>query len=141
VCFSARACLSAALLASALLASPSFAQTRPASAADIDIPLSDARDIEPNAVRFGAQQHSGAAPAIVIFGVTKANWPKLRAAIQQAVFEGYPVAGIFIGPASPSALEIYAKGQHVSVDGIDPNTITGPELTRLIRDVSRQYYR
>lgn len=119
---------------------PVIAQTRPASASDVTIPLSDARNIGPNSVRFAAAQHTKDAPTIVIFGVSKANWPKLNAAMQQAVFDGYPIKAIFIGPQNaPPALEIYAKGVNV-VRYIDPNTISGPELTRLIRRVHQQHY-
>lgn len=123
------------------LASPTLAQSRPASAADINVPLSDARKIEPDSVRFSATQFTRTAPTVVIFGVSKANWPLLRAAIQQAVFEGYPVDSIFIGPqnAAPS-LEIYAKGVKVT-NPINPNAISAPELTRLIGAIVREYYR
>lgn len=133
----------ALVVAAVLAALPSTApaQTRAASAADINVPLSDARKAGPNSVRFSAAQFTKTAPVIVIFGVTKANWPKLRAAIQQAVFEGYAVEGIFVGPDDTvPALEIYAKGHHVT-NPINPNTISGPELTRVIRDVVREYYR
>lgn len=136
-----RYALFAASLGALACAAPAYAQTRPASAADVLVPLSDARNIGPNSVRFSAAQFTKNAPVIVIFGVTKANWPKLNAAIQQAVFEGYPVDSIFIGPQdAPPALEIYAKGHHVTTEGISPDRITGPMLTTLIKDVHRRYY-
>ncbi|MEI9849878.1 MAG: hypothetical protein WDN24_02255 [Sphingomonas sp.] len=130
-----------ALSAAAMLASGASAQTGPASASDVRIPLSDARNIGPNSVRFAAIQASRTAPAVVILGVTKANWPKLNAAMQKAVFDGYPIEAIFIGPqdATP-ALEIYVKGHHVT-NPINPNEISSPELTKLIKDVTREYYR
>lgn len=120
--------------------SNTVAQTRPASASEINIPLRDARNAGPNSVRFAAAQFTKDAPTILIFGVTKANWPKLRAAMQQAVFQGYPIEGVLIGPddAGP-ALEIYAKGVNVTRP-INPNTISGPELTRLIRQIHQQHY-
>ena len=133
----------AAILCALVLSVPSmaFGQSHAASASDVDIPLSDARNIGPNSVRFSAAQFTDKAPTIVIFGMTKESWPRLRAAIQQAVFEGYAVNSIFIGPGgAPPTLEIYAKGHHVT-NPIDPNTIAGPKLTQLIKDVVREYYR
>ena len=116
------------------------AQVRPARVADVSIPLSDARNIGANSVRFSAAQFTRTAPAVVIFGVTPANWPKLKSAIQQAVFEGYKVEAVFIGPAGTTpAIEIYAKGHHVT-NPINADTISGAELTQLIRDVWREYY-
>lgn len=113
----------------------------PASPADVRIPLSDAREIEPNSVRFSAAQFTKEAPTIVLFGGNKTNWPKIRAALRQAVFEGYAVKAIFLGPVdAPPSLEIYAKGHHVT-NPIDPNEITQAELTKLVRDVVQEYYR
>ncbi|QDX25734.1 hypothetical protein FPZ54_06680 [Sphingomonas suaedae] len=133
--------MSVAALAVAAAPNGALTQNRPASVADVSIPLSDARNIEPNSVRFSAAQFTRSGPAVVLFGVTKANWPKLKAAIQQAVYDGYRVQAVFIGPANVQpAIEIYAKGQHVTVNGINPNTISGAELTRLIRDINREYY-
>ena len=128
--------------ATAFLAIPAAGQNvRPASASEVRVPLSDARTIGPNSVRFSAAQLTKSAPVIVIFGMTKESWPRLNAAIQQAVFDGYRVDTIFIGAqdAAPS-LEIYADGHHVT-NPINPNTISGPALTQLIKDVVRRYYR
>ncbi|QIG79944.1 hypothetical protein [Stakelama tenebrarum] len=118
------------------------AQTaHPQSAADIRVPVSEARDIEPNSVRFSAAQFTEDAPTVVLLGGNRTNWPKIRDALRQAVFEGYAVRAIFIGPVdAPPSLEIYAKGHHVTRP-IDPNEISGPELTELVRDVVREYYR
>lgn len=117
------------------------AQARITSPSQVRVPLSDARNIGPNSVRFSAAQFTDNAPTVVIFGLTGRNWPRLNAAIQQAVFEGYKVEGIFIGPANePASLEIYAKGHHVTRP-INPNEITQSDLTKLIRDVVREYYR
>ncbi|MCF8467275.1 MAG: hypothetical protein K9G33_07715 [Sneathiella sp.] len=115
-------------------------EARPSSPSDVRIPLSDARDIEPNSVRFSAAQFTKEAPTVVLFGGNKTNWPKIRAALRQAVFEGYTVKAIFLGPANaPPSLEIYAKGHHVT-NRINPNEITEGELTKLVRDVVREYY-
>lgn len=46
-----------------------------------------------------------------------------------------------MGPTNvPPALEIYAKGHQVLVNGVNPQTLSGDELIRLIRDVHREYY-
>ncbi len=116
------------------------AATRPASASEVRIPLSDARNIGENSVRFSAAQFTDEAPTVVLFGGNETNWPKIRTALRQAVFEGYPIKAIFLGPvdAQPS-LEIYAKGHHVT-NPINPDMITETELTKLVRDVIREYY-
>jgi hypothetical protein len=134
----------AALLGGLLISVPAppvgAQQTQPVSASEIDIPLSDARNIGPNSVRFSAAQFTDRSPTIVLFGATTASWHKVRAAAQQAVFEGYPVRMIFIGPTdAPRALEVYARGHHVT-NPIDPETISEAEITRVLRDVSREYY-
>lgn len=117
------------------------AQARITSPSQVSVPLSDARNIEPNSVRFSAAQFTNDSPTVVLFGMNRRSWPKIRAAIQQAVFEGYPVSGVFMGPTSEApALEIYAKGHHVT-NPINPDQISQADLTKLLRDVSREYYR
>ncbi len=131
-----RAACAAAAMAVPLVS----AQTRPASVSEVNIPLRDARTAGANSVRFAAAQNTNAAPVVAIFGVTKANWPKLLAAMQRAVADGFPVEGVIIGPDSAGpALEIYVKGHHVTRP-INPNAISGPELTKLIRDIHREHY-
>ncbi|RJG54227.1 hypothetical protein D0Z70_13935 [Sphingobium terrigena] len=51
-------------------------QTHPVAASNIEIPLSDARKIGANSVRFSAAQLSKEAPTIVIFGATTPSWHK-----------------------------------------------------------------
>lgn len=128
-----------ALITAGVASSAEAQQSRPASPSDIRIPVSDARNIEPNSVRFAAIQAATDRPVIVLLGGNKQVWGKIVAATQQAAFEGCPVWGIFVGPASaPPALEIYAKSHHVT-NPINPFTISQTELTRLIRDVCRKY--
>lgn len=112
----------------------------PQNVAEIKIPLSDGRNIGPNSVRFAAGQFSKDAPTIVLLGMTPERWPFVRKAIKQAVYDGYGVAGIHIGPTNvPASLEIYAKGQHVTRP-INPNTVSAGVLTQLIRDVVIGFY-
>lgn len=114
---------------------------RAGSPAEARIPVSDARNIGANSVRFSAAQFTDEAPTVVLFGGDKGNWPKIRSALRLAVFEGYSIRAIFVGPADePPALEVYAKGHHVT-NPIDPNEISEAELAELIRDVVREYYR
>ena len=115
-------------------------QARPAPAAQVNIPVSDSRNVGPASVRFAAAQLSKNAPTVAIFNVTKTNWPKLRGALETAVAQGYRVEGIFIGPDDIHSVEIFAKGQRVTNAGIDPDTITGPELTRLVQQISQRFY-
>lgn len=131
--------LCVAAVALCLVAPPAHAQ-KPATPSDIRIPVSDARNVGPKSVRFAAALATTDSPAIVLLGGNKKVWPKIVAAAQQATFDGYPVAGIFVGPpdAKP-ALEIYATAHHVTYP-IDPNTISQAELAKLLRDVSREYY-
>ena len=130
-------------LAWGLVPTPANAQThasRPTSAQDVDIPLSDARKIGPNSVRFSAAQFTRKAPTVVLFGATTASWHKARAAIQQAVFEGYPVSIVFMGSTGETpSLEIYAKGLIVTKP-INLDEISQSEITRLMRDVWKEYY-
>lgn len=117
------------------------AVARPASPADVDFKLSDARNIGANSVRFSAAQFTRESLTVVLFGATDASWEKLKAAVQEAVYEGYPVRMVFIGPVDePRSIEIYAKGDYVT-NPIDPETITKPELVKLLKDVTREYYR
>lgn len=106
----------------------------------VSVPLRDARDAGPNSVRFAAAQFTQTAPSIALLGVQRESWPRIRDAIQEAKANGYPVSLIVMGPTDASpALEIYAKGTLVTRP-IDPNEITGPRLTTLIRDVHREMY-
>jgi hypothetical protein len=115
------------------------AQTRPSSPSQVDFPFSDARKIGPNSVRFSAAQLTKA-PAVVLFGATTETWHKARAAIQQAIFEGVSVSGVFMGPTTEApSMEVYAQGHHVS-NPIDLRQISQAEITRLLRDVWREYY-
>lgn len=136
----ARLLLPVVALAVAAPPSGAFTQTSPASAANINIPLSDARNIGPNSVRFSAAQTSRNAPTVVLFGATTPNWHKARAGLQQAAAQGYRVSGVIMGPTNqPPSLEIYAKGQHVTKP-INLNEISQAEIARLLRDVWREYY-
>ena len=113
---------------------------QPTSASEVKIPLRDSRNIGPNSVRFSAGQFSKDAPTVVLFGMKPNRWPVVKGAIKQAVFEGYKVNGVFMGSTdAPASLEIYADGQHVS-RAINPNTISAPILTQLIKDVVRKFY-
>lgn len=111
-----------------------------AHAQQASIPVSDAREIGPNSVRFAAAQFSNDAPTIVLLGLRSDRWPVVRGAIQDAHDSGARVDGIHIGPTDAApALEIYANGQLVTRP-INPNTIEGAALTRLIRDIVREFY-
>lgn len=140
--------ISRALFCALLAASaPAMAQqqqaaaTRPASPADTHIPLSDARKIGANSVRFSAAQFTRESLTVVLFGATDASWKKLKAATQQAVYEGYPIRMVFIGPVKEArSIEVYAKGHHVT-NPIDPETVSKAELVKLFKDVTQEYYR
>ena len=115
-------------------------QAESATSAESSFRVSDARNVGANSVRFSAAQVSGDAPVVVLFGATTPNWHKTRAALRQVVAEGYPIAGVIMGPTDqPSTLEVYAKGHHVT-NPIDLNQISQAEITRLVRDVSREYF-
>ncbi|MEJ7925997.1 hypothetical protein WG908_04405 [Sphingobium sp. AN641] len=133
----------AALCILTLLPEPTLAQqSKPAAAStdSIRIPLSDARNVGANSVRFSARQFSSEAPSVALFGATTATWHKARAALRQAAAEGHPVKGVFMGPTTETpSLEIYAKGSHVT-NPIDPNVISQAEITTLLRDIYREYY-
>jgi len=102
--------------------------------------VKDARDIEPNAVRFAAAQISGDHQAIALLGGTKATWPTIKGGIEDAEARGCRVTGIIVGPSSAApALEVYAKGIYVTND-INPNTISRADLAKLICDVQREYF-
>jgi hypothetical protein len=120
-----------------LLASGARAQ----SISDIRVPLSDARNVGSESVRFSAAQLTKTAPVVALFGATTPDWHKARAAIQQAIFEGCPVSGVIMGPTdAPSSLEVYALGQLVS-NPINLSQVSQSEITRLLRDVWHEYYR
>lgn len=115
-------------------------QAQPAAAAAADFAVSDARKIGSSSVRFSAAQMSRAAPVVVLFGATTPNWHKARAGLRQAVSQGYKISGVIMGPVNqPASMEIYAKGHHVTKP-INLNEISQAEITRLVRDVSREYY-
>ena len=130
-------------LVAALVPAQGSAQTRPAgvtSPSQINIPVSDARNIGPNSVRFSAAQFTTTAPTVVIFGSNKQSWAKVKNALQQSAFDGYPVDGIFIGPTTEApSMEVYAKGHYVT-NPINLDTISQSEITKLIRDVWKEYY-
>lgn len=141
-----RLCLLLAVLMSACVGISAHAaapQPRPAgvtSPSQIDIPFRDARDAGANSVRFSAAQFTGNAPTVALFGTTKATWGKVKSALQQSAFDGYPVAGVILGPSdAPPALEVYAKGIYVT-NPINLETISQAQITKLIEDVWREYY-
>jgi hypothetical protein len=124
-----------ALLGLALIATAATAQTPQ------KFVVKDVRDIEPNSVRFAAGQISDKSQAVVIFGGTKESWPTIKSAVQKAEQQGCPVVAILVGPVNlPPALEIYALAHDVTVDGINPNTISQAALTKLICDIYKEYY-
>lgn len=124
----------------ALAVAPAVAHAQVTPVSQINIPMSDARAIGPNSVRFVAAQETGKAPSVALFGVKKECWPTIRTGLQQAVADGFPIRAVFMGPIdAPPSMEIYAKGHHVT-NPINPNTITQSDLTKLIRDVYREYY-
>ncbi|MGB3928265.1 MAG: hypothetical protein WBL20_04815 [Sphingobium sp.] len=115
-------------------------QAQPVAASNIEIPLSDARKIGASSVRFSAAQLSKEAHTVVLFGATTPSWHKARAGMQQAVAQGYRISCVFMGPTGGRAsMEIYAKGHHVTKP-IDLNEISQADITRLVRDVWREYY-
>ena len=134
--------MSAPILAISAIISSTCAATyaQAVHAQQASIPVSDARDVGPNSVRFAAAQFSNEAPTIVLLGLRSERWPVVRGAIQDAADKGARVDGIHVGPidAEP-ALEIYAKGQLVTRP-INPNTIGSIALTRLIQDIIREFY-
>lgn len=111
------------------------AQSQPASASRVTVPLSDARAIGPNSVRFAAAQGTERQPNIALFGVKKENWPTIRAGIEQSAANGFGPRMVFMGPmdAAPS-MEIYAKGGLVDRTPVNPNTLTQARVAGLIRD-------
>ena len=139
--FRQNAGLSHRVICAAMLAATAMPATaQPASNSQVNISISDARKIGPKSVRFSAAQLSRHAPTVILFGATTPSWHKARAAMQEAVAQGYQINCVFMGPTSePPSLEIYAKGHHVT-NPIDLNEISGPEITRLVRDVWREYY-
>ncbi|MCP1469869.1 hypothetical protein J3E64_001551 [Sphingobium sp. OAS761] len=113
---------------------------QPVAAASVDVPLSDARNVGPNSVRFSAAQFTNTAPTIVLLGVQRESWPTIRGAIQNAVAGGYKVAGVFMGPTDAEpAFEIYAHGQ-LQTKPINPNTTRPELLTAIIKNVSTSEY-
>jgi len=69
--------------------------------------VKDARDIEPNAVRFAAAQISGDHQAIALLGGTKTTWPTIKGGIEDAEARGCRVTGIIVGPSNAvPALEV-----------------------------------
>ena len=136
----ALACLILAATAPAAVQAQQVNAGHPSSPSEVDFKLSDARNIGANSVRFSAAQFTRESLTVVLFGATENSLGKLRKAVQQAIYEGYPVRLVFIGPVDePRALEVYAKGHHVT-NPIDPETISTTELTELLRDVTREYY-
>lgn len=122
----------ATAIAALPVASPGQSQT--------SFPLSDARNVGPESVRFSAAQFANRAPVVVVFGASTPNWRKARAGIQQAISEGYGVGGVFIGPTDqPPSLEIYAHGQLVT-NPINLDRISQAEIAALIRAVWREHY-
>ncbi|MEQ6335441.1 hypothetical protein [Sphingobium sp. MK2] len=115
-------------------------QARPAAATIGDFAVSDAQKIGANSVRFSAAQMSRTAPVVVLFGASTPSWHKARAGLRQAVSQGYKISGVIMGPVDqPASMEIYAKGHHVT-NPINLNEISQAEITRLVRDVCREYY-
>lgn len=115
-------------------------KAQPVAAASVDVPMSDARNVGPNSVRFSAAQFTNTAPTIVLLGVQRESWPTIRGAIQNAVAGGYKVAGVFMGPTDAEpAFEIYAHGQ-LQTKPINPNTTRPELLTEVIKAVSDHEY-
>ncbi|MDQ0465569.1 hypothetical protein QO010_003358 [Caulobacter ginsengisoli] len=126
--------------AAALAVAPAAAHAQVTPISQIDFPMSDARSIGPNSVRFGAAQGTERQPNIALFGVTKERWPEIRTGIQQSIANGFPPRVVFMGPTdAPPSLEIYAKGILVTRP-IDPNTMPAPRLTALIKNVYAEMY-
>ena len=129
----------AAMIAAAPMAA-NAQQAQPIAVSQINVPMSDARNIDERMVRVGAAQETDRAINIALFGVEREAWPRLRGAIQQGVANGCPVRAVFMGPTNAEpALEIFAKGG-LMTNPINPNTVDPRVLTNLMCDISQEQF-
>jgi hypothetical protein len=134
--------ITAATMLMAPMQAANAQQAQPVAVSQINVPMSDARNIGERSVRVVAAQETDRAMNIALFGVERDAWPRLRGAIQQGVANGCPVRAVFMGPTDVQPdLVIYAKGTRVTAEGIDPNTISPDTLTRLMCRITNEEYR
>lgn len=136
--------LFAGVTAAAMVMAPMQAanaqQAQPIAVSQINIPMSDARNIGERSVRVVAPQETDRAMNIALFGVERDAWPRLRGAIQQGVANGCNVRAVFMGPTNVEpALEIYAKGV-LQTNPINPNTVDPRVLTNLMCQITRDEF-
>lgn len=137
--------LFAGVTAAAMVMAPMQAanaqQAQPVAVSQINVPMSDARNIGERSVRVVAAQETDRAMNIALFGVERDAWPRLRGAIQQGVANGCAVRAVFMGPTDAEpALEIYAKGKREVLDGtgLQGRSVVSRPRPRRLRAVDRQ---
>lgn len=132
--------ITAATMVIAPMQAANAQQAQPVAVSQINVPMSDARNIDERVVRFGAAQETDKAINIALFGVEREAWPRLRGAIQQGVANGCPVRAVFMGPTNVNPdLVIYAKGVRMT-NPSDPNTIDPRVLTNLMCEITREQF-
>ena len=116
------------------------AHPQPVAASSITTQLVDARKNGPVTVLAEASALSGHAPGIAISGYNETGFNTVRDGVRMAASNGYTVSRLVLGPqnAEPN-LTILINGVRVT-NPINPNTITSDQLSRLIEELSVEYY-
>ncbi len=98
--------------------------SRPASLSEVKVPMRDVRDISPRYLIVAAAEESNDAILVIFYGQNREAFYAVRETTREAIFEGYPVKGMYIAKGE-SAVQIYADGQLFSTHP-NPGPNIGP---------------
>lgn len=83
---------------------------RPASVEEVQVPMRDVRGVNPEFLIVAAAEVSNDSILVIFYGQDRDAFYAVREATREAIFEGYPVKGMFIAKGE-SAVQIYADAQ------------------------------
>ena len=103
----------------------------------VRVPMSDARHIELDGVKFSATHASDDALVLVVYGKNQDLFNRTHEAAKLVIAEGYPLRGIIVGPTDqPEQVDVYTDGQ--LYDSISKERDSSEMLLFYDRDVIRQ---
>lgn len=141
---------SAAALAATLIASPpatndAHAQQQNVAAAQVKVPMQDARGAGAEAVRMSAAVASRNAQVVVFFGDNEAAFQSTKEGVRAAIAQGLPVKGMFVGSPIPIKRlngQTYNLNQVVFfTNGNMTSTVDNPDATKMAAYVVQELRR
>jgi len=105
------------------------------------VPVNDARDLQPDGVRFAAGQVSGGPYLVmVVYGDEQSGLDATLQTASEAITQGYPVRGVILGPADSlrgerNSVEFWADAQ-LTATVLNANPGGVPEM---LEEIKRGY--